>query len=333
MDLLPITLVAGEITLIVGACAWILFSWCRHRRFSLRALLSATALVAFTLFVIVYHAIPLASQRLAIRQIRAAGGEITFREELEDNSRQVKVRRVFADTDQQAFVVAQELERLPQFKSVVLSAFVTDAGVQAICETRRPLSLEALHLQSDRISSSGLRHLAKLQRLESLHCVTTTLINVAGITHLKDVPGLKRLCLVDSWKLKGSKPLFSLESFAEIGAIEQLTLLDLRYDGREPLYISDTALSHLHRLKQLKTLWLRQCRVSDEAVADLRGVTRLQDHRFAHRVYGAEAFWREVSSRVRAPEYKLVSDTSHGRRHAVDIADAGCCRARSDTSR
>jgi hypothetical protein len=233
MDSLPITLVAGELALIVGACAWILVSWRRHRRFSLRALLFA-------------------SQRLAMHQIRGAGGEVVFREEWGKT-----VHRLFAASDRQAFVIAEELERLPQYRKVVLSSVVTDSGLKAICETRQPLALEELWLQSELISSLGLKHLAKLQRLESLHFVTTTRIDDTGIAHLKDVPGLQSVCIVDSWKPKGSKPLLGVETFAEFGALEQLTLLDLRYGGREPLYISDAALNHLHRLTRLETLWLR----------------------------------------------------------------------------
>jgi hypothetical protein len=75
---------------------------------------------------------------------------------------------------------------------------------------------------------------------------------------------------VDSWRQKGSKPLFGVETFAALGALENLKFLDLRYDGRESLYLSDAALGNLHRLSRLEILWFRQCRASDEAVANLR---------------------------------------------------------------
>jgi hypothetical protein len=259
---ISIPLVAVELALIVGACAWIGIDWYRHRRFSLRALLGATTLTAFALLVIVYHVIPLARHRLAIHQIHSAGGEVIFRDWLADG-RRTHVRHVAADGDKEALVIARQLDRLPEVNAVALYRGVSDAGLAAICQIEPPLSLEQMYVDPAwRITNSGLAHLASLQELQTL-VLQGLGIDDAGAAHFKSIRGLRNLSL----EQPSHRPLqvFTEKGFAEIGELIRLETLTLGC-----LQISDESARNLHRLKHLKTLRLKACGMSDQALADLR---------------------------------------------------------------
>jgi hypothetical protein len=259
---ISIPFVAAELALIVGACAWIGIHWYRHRRFSLRALLGATTLTAFALLVIVYHVIPLARHRLAIHQIHSAGGEAIFRD-WEPDGRRTHVRHVAADGDKEAFVIARQLDHLPEVNTIALYDGVSDAGLAAICQIERPLSLEQMYVDPAlRITNSGLAHLAKLQELQSL-VLQGLGIDDAGVVHFKSIRGLRNLSL----EQPSHRPLqvFTEKGFTEIGELIRLETLTLGC-----LQISDESARHLHHLKLLQTLRLNRCGISNKALTDFR---------------------------------------------------------------
>lgn len=268
--ILPLSFVVLELLLTLIAFVWLFDSWRRRRyRFSLGALLLATALIAYALFVTLYHAAPTFKQRWAIRQIESAGGAVVFQDR-ERDGRRVDLRNVSASNDVEALVVAQHLNRLPEVKTVFLSSGVSDTGLQAVCRADRSFRLEHLVLESMSITNAGLKHLADFEQLQSLHCDCTRIDHIR-LTHLKRVRGLQSLCLVEhGFKIK--KYLVAEPAFAEIGELEQLTSLELRFVGSSHLQISDDAARHLQRLKRLGTLRLNNCQISDAAAESLRAV-------------------------------------------------------------
>jgi len=251
--------VTALVTLI--AAAFLFARWRRNRyRFSVRALLLVFALSGCGLFVILRIVVPTFEHRWAIQQIRSAGGEVVFRDS-EPDGRKVELRNVTARNDQQAITIANQIQQLPEVKALFLYEGVTDVGLEAICRNGKSLSLERIYLSGWNITSSGLAHLANLQQLDSLICVSPA-VDDTGLAHLKAIRGLQTLRLEEySWQ---RKKRFTDQGFAEIGQLEDLTNLDL-----SRLNISDSAARHLHSLKRLKSLQLRECQISEDALARL----------------------------------------------------------------
>jgi hypothetical protein len=257
---LCIAFITALIALLVAIMVFV--RWRRNRfRFSMRALLALFAIAGYVLFVILQVIVPAAEHRWAVRQIGIAGGDLVYRPDWDKRGAEA-LHTVAASSDQHASTIAQQLDRLPEVRSVGLHGSVTDAGVAAICRVDQPVSLETLHLDSWNITNAGLAHLANLKQLQSLSCACPN-IDDAGLAHLQSVRGLQSLWLED-FGFKRTKR-FSEKGLAEIGQLEGLTNLVLTR-----LDISDHAARHLHNLTQLKSLQLNECHVPAEAVEDLR---------------------------------------------------------------
>jgi hypothetical protein len=240
----------------------------RNFRFSIKQLLVATGLVAIGLFLIWRFAAPAMNKHWAAERINSTGAEVFVRDRGVDLRGQPKnIRRVSVGWDAQALVVARELERLPDINELYLYMRVTDAGLRTICRTDPPLALDTLLLETPRVTNSGLANLTHLKELKTLSCAVPGLDDV-GVAHLKAVRGLQHLILRE---IELNVPVvISEKSLRGVGELDQLTALELKYEGNKTFDLSDASLRHLHRSNGLALLRITRCRISDEAVTELR---------------------------------------------------------------
>lgn len=272
----PLIFVAFELLLIVLAATLLFVSWRRKPyRFSLRWLFFSVGLAAFTLFVLVQHAIPIATHRWAIRGINSAGGQITFIDEasaeyLSPTSRRAlesqswrPVQRILMADDAAASSVAGNIHYLPEVRHFTLGENATDKGLFDFCDAAADTPIESLALFGLATTSSGLAQLTKLKHLQTLF-IHNGATNDEGLTHLGSMPSLESLWLIEHDDF-GDPDQYTAKGFAEIGKLDQLRSLQLH-----GLKISNVAASQLHRLDQLEFLMLDRCEISDAALADLR---------------------------------------------------------------
>jgi hypothetical protein len=271
----PLSFVAIELLLIVIAATWLFFSWRRQSyRFNLRWLFFAIGLAAFALFVVVQHAIPIATHRWAIRGITSAGGDITFHDETSaqylspESRRELEhqswrpVQRIRMADDVSAASVAWHIEYLPEVRHFTLWKNVTDAGLRDFCDAAAEVPIESLCLFGSSTTSFGIVQLAKLKHLRTLF-IHNGAMNDEGLGHLKSMPALESLWILEQDD-SGNPDQFTAKGFAEIGKLDRLRSLQLH-----GLKMSDAAVSQLHGLTRLEFLMLDQCEISDVALVDL----------------------------------------------------------------
>jgi hypothetical protein len=237
-------------------------------RFRSKELLVMFVLVSVTLVLSLQLVAPVVNGHWAASQINAAGAEVFSRDRGVDLIGQTKnIRRVSVGQDAQALAVARHLDRIPDTNEIYLYMGVSDAGLSAICRREKPLVLDALVLETASITNAGLEHLTHLRELKTLSCMIPG-FDETGIAHLTAVPGLQNLVLRQMpWK---NGPVISEKSLRGIAELDQLLSLELRYEGNKVFYLNDIWLQHLHGLKRLKRLRITGCRVSEEALAELR---------------------------------------------------------------
>lgn len=111
------------------------------------------------------------------------------------------------------------------------------------------------HLAKPKLTDEGLRDVAKLDRIASLH-LRDTKITSAGLVHLKEMSHLRRLHL--------ERTRVDDDGVANLSELKELEYLNLYETG-----ITDGALQHLEGLTKLRRLFVWQTKVTDEGVAKL----------------------------------------------------------------
>lgn len=263
--------IATLLTLIVAV--YLFIRWrLNSYRFSLRTLLLTFTFACLALFVWVRFAMPIVAHRWAVQQLYRSGGAVLFREDYIPKSGNIysdpgtinpwrDVSIVHIRNNGEAVAAAQQLKHLPEVDSLFLGAGVSDEGLNAICDSNS--SAETLDFLNTPVTAVGLASLAKLKNLSTLFFNSCPIYD-SDLASLKSLPTLRDLTLLE--EAQQAKPnRFTDAGFEELGqmiTLERLWLVNLK--------VSDAAAGHLRCLKNLKVLKLSRCRISDEAVADLR---------------------------------------------------------------
>jgi hypothetical protein len=274
------TLVTVLIAFVVAGKLFI--RWRRNSyRFNMRALLLAFAIVGCGLFVILRMVVPTFEHRWAIRQIHVSGATTRFPEDHASYEEQQlpgyqssrdrrnywrDVSTICVSGDREAIAVARQIASVPELESVDLNG-VTDVGLEAICQAAPQTSLKLIGLYDSHITGTALSDLSDLTTVRMLF-INTCQIDDAALADFRSMPDLRELTFFEESK-SGLRSRFAEKGFAEIGRIVNLRSLRLT-----DLPISDAAARHLHGLKQMKTLTLNDCRISDQAVEELRKALR-----------------------------------------------------------
>ncbi len=164
-----------------------------------------TGLAAVVLTIVaggLWIGVPIYRQRVAIREIERAGGNVVYMESGQDwlfrwlgddgMSGLAEVAGVslseteFIDADLESIRVLNRIRRLN-----LRSTRVTDAGCRHL---EVLVSLQELNLDDTKVSDAGLPHLERLKRLEYLSLERTRLTD-EGLGRLKGLPHLRELSL------------------------------------------------------------------------------------------------------------------------------------------
>jgi 4-amino-4-deoxy-L-arabinose transferase-like glycosyltransferase len=231
IDLIILAIAVVGVVIGIAAAIVLFMRWRRNRfRFSLKVLLVLFVAVACALFIVVDSVVPLVTQ--------------------------------YARDDNRAGVVAHELVNLPEVKRFCLID-VSDKGLTEICNAAADRSIDGLYFIESPVTSRGLNRLATVKSVWHLS-FNTCPISDGDLTPLKTVSGLKALSLVEEDN-NANPARFSERGFQQVGQIEGLNRLLM-----VGLTISDASAVYLKTLSNLKSLIIRNCRISDESVSELR---------------------------------------------------------------
>jgi hypothetical protein len=138
---------------------------------------------------------------------------------------------------------------------------ITDEGMKHVA---RLAGLKSLILQNCQMTDAGLAALAALKSLELL-MINKTRITDEGLVHLRQFPALRQLSIRD---ISGSDGGLS-RGFQHLGALGQLTHLELGNWSPDSPPLGDADLEHIVGLKKLRSLMLNRFNISDSGVERL----------------------------------------------------------------
>lgn len=118
-----------------------------------------------------------------------------------------------------------------------------------------------VELVDTEVTNDDLKLLSHLPRLESVD-ISGGEITAAGLVHLKELQGLKRLYL-------NNLPITS-DALAELSHLKNLDTLSLRNAG-----IDNNAMVHIKKLDQLNVLNLAETDITNAALKELQGLENL----------------------------------------------------------
>jgi hypothetical protein len=155
-----------------------------------------------------------------------------------------------------------EMEMLQNFPGLrgfeLFATDVTDRGLAQIehCPEMHYLTL----WQNKHITHEAMKSIKKLRRLHTFESYGT-LNSDAGLVHLKELPQLRELFLIDFRPESG----ITDEGLVHVGEMKSLHLLSIHASS-----VTDQGLIHLEKLPELEELYLSTTKVTPE------GVKRLQ---------------------------------------------------------
>jgi hypothetical protein len=157
MDLVAIAIAGIGFFIAVVTVAILLVRWRRHQfRFSMRAMLLASAIIGCAIFAILKFVSPIVAHRLAVQRIYDSGGAVLFGEDagtippgglysdLRKDNPWRNVAIVHAQNDQEATASAQQLMHLPEATCLFLGRSVSDGGLAEIGDSGRHPSLATI---------------------------------------------------------------------------------------------------------------------------------------------------------------------------------------------
>jgi len=155
------------------------------------------------------------------------------------------------------------LSKIPTLRCLSISSLdridVTDDGLQCLGGLQK---LTHLSLNNTRVTDGGLVHLKGVKNLTYLSLLLTD-VTGEGLSHLTELP-LRTLFLVGS--KVGDDQLKHLPQFAQL---ERLAINECPIDG--------TGLKHVANVKTLRNLSLSMTNVTDESLAVLQRLPKLEE--------------------------------------------------------
>jgi len=148
---------------------------------------------------------------------------------------------------------------------------ITDQGLAYLAELTRLKRLSAGGMTPVELTASGpytdegLLHLSRLKRLEELSICSGVGITDAGVSHIAQLPNLKRLDLMCNG--------LSNDGLATLATIKSLRYLTLGFPNSRRVTVS--GLNHLNALTNLMFLTVLSV-MRDNAVLNLSGLTQLE---------------------------------------------------------
>jgi hypothetical protein len=156
----------------------------------------------------------------------------------------------------------EDLEKLREFPGLreleILRTEITDRGIENL-EHCPELHILTLWL-NPYVTPESMKTIKKLPRLHSFYCVGE-LNSDEGLIHLKELPRLRELDLVDF----RDKPGITDDGLKHVSEMKSLIYLQIHVSG-----ITDEGLMHLKNLSELQQLYLSDTQVTDAGVKQLQ---------------------------------------------------------------
>lgn len=146
--------------------------------------------------------------------------------------------------------------------------WISDAGIAGVEQIDRFPNLQWGLISGCMITDSGLKRLCGCRQLEELHLHNCAKITDAGLAHLKRLPNLRFLRLLQ--ENAGTMPVTDagLAHVADLQQLEELMIV------RIP--VTDAGLAHVARLPQLKVLVLSGIPATNDGIAQLRKLENIE---------------------------------------------------------
>jgi hypothetical protein len=275
-DFMSETFLLVILLVLAGIAAVGLWRWRRSGyRFSLLALLLATAFVSLTLYVVIDFVLPTVERHRAIEFVRRSRGQFyraSFNQDGTPNPIYVRsawesAEFVVLEDDAAVASSAHALGQIPELKSISFGQRVTDAGIKKIISPKPATAPLLLNFQCLQMSDVSLADIAQMSRLQELFFLSSS-ISAKGLEHLVGVQGLKTLSLWEQVGEKGNvtdRYRFGPEEYSTIAKLKDMELIRIR--GH---VVSDDSVRELHALKNIKRLDFVYCIVSKAAIERLR---------------------------------------------------------------
>jgi hypothetical protein len=176
----------------------------------------------------------------------------------------IEIRR-----DQGLAALLEHQDAFPDLEQVNFwSGWISDAGLARVEELNRFPELRFGVISGCMITDTGLERLAAWKRLEGLNLHNCAKITDAGLAHLKELPNLRDLTLLQ--ENAGTMPVTDA-GLAHVADLQQLQELWL---ARIP--VTDAGLEHVSRLSQLRQLRITGISITDDGIAQLQGLKSLE---------------------------------------------------------
>jgi hypothetical protein len=155
-----------------------------------------------------------------------------------------------------------DLSRLTPLRQLsALSVMGTQISDDGLRHLARITSLQELNVAGTQSNGSGFRHLSGLDRLSTLLCGGCVQITDGSLIHLKSLPQLTVLGLIDTGITDAG-----LQTVGQILTLKELKLSGIGFQ----MNISDKGLRYLSGLKQLEKLSVRKTKVTKQGIASFQ---------------------------------------------------------------
>jgi internalin A len=166
---------------------------------------------------------------------------------------------------------------------------ITDAGLKELAGLK---NLQSLHIFNTKISGNGLKELSELNNLQDLDLLSTQVTD-AGLKVLASLKNLQALNLgntrVSNVGLKELANLKNLRSLklnrtlvTDAGLRELTGLTNLKSLNLDQTQITDLGLKELAKFNSLESLNISETKITDAGIKELIGLPNLQELKLGH---------------------------------------------------
>jgi len=253
----------------------------RRFRFSLRGMLVGVALCALWLGLAGMDLLRWGRMRAVLADLSGHGVTVDYyyhwpREPLVDLSLRVfgydlseRVVAIEIRRNQGLAALLEHADDFPDLEGVNFwGPWISDTGIAGVEQINRFPNLRWGLISGCMITDSGLKRLSGCRQLEELHLHNCAKITDAGLAHLKDLPNLRFLRLLQ--ENAGTMPVTDagLAHVADLQQLQELMIV------RIP--VTDAGLAYVARLPRLKHLFVLGIPVTDAGIAQLRELPSIE---------------------------------------------------------